>query len=268
MSAQLNFQSAAYLNLAFVFLGAFFGSLSCILCGKIFKKKYFAFRLSLCFLLLAAAIAFCALFALNEKARLSGDFLSFASQGAFFAVLYFAAGFLCAASLKIVFPIAALIYVAWTLSLGIFLYKKIPLAQKYTLTVSESFVRDDLGGVEWKFAPSGEGAFVDFAVYELDKNALLPLPHYWHAMTGARAAPSQNAEAPDVLAALLKADDGTNGGRKNFLSVLLGNAAKKLLGKPSVRSVFIPKQALYPVIFEVKVSSDGGKFSAKLEKIM
>ena len=267
----MNFQSAAFVNLAFVFFGAFFGSLACLLCGKIFHKKYYRFRLSLCFLLLAAAIAFTALFVIHEKTQSRAAFLSLANQGALFLALYFCAGFLCSASLKAFFPIAALLYIAWTLSLGLFLYKKMPLPQKYSLTAGESFVRDEASGAEWKFA-AGEGALVDFAVYELSPNALFPLPHFWHAMVGARSASSKTAagqgQAPDLLRAACEAEIEQSSGAKKVFARLFSSAAQKLLSGPSVRSVLVPKQQVYPVIFEIKVDSSGGDFSAKVEKIM
>ena len=260
MSAQVNFQSAAFVNLAFVFLGAFFGSLACLLCGKIFHKKY---RLSLCFLLLSAAIVFAALFVIREKTSSGAAFFSYLGESAFFCAAYFCAGFFCAASLRVFFPIAALLYVAWTLSFGLFLYKKLPLPQRYSITASESFVRDEESGAEWELLSAGEGAFVDFAVYELNKNFLLPLPHYWHALTGARSATQAQGLAPDVLSASCESDGASSVWARFFYS-----AAKSLLGKPSVRSVLVPKQQLYPAIFEIKINSSGGEFSAKIEKIM
>ena len=268
----MNFQSAAFVNLAFVFLGAFFGSLACLLCGKIFHKKYFRFRLSLCFLLLAAAISFAVLFVIREKTQSRAAFLSYINASSFFCAAYFWAGFFCSASLRAFFPIAALLYIAWTLAFGLFLYKKMPLPQTYSITASESFVRDEASGAEWKFL-AGEGALVDFAVYELSPNALFPLPHYWHAMVGARAAASKQADsaqvqAPDVLRAACEADIEQSSGAKKFFARLFFAAAKKLLSGPSVRSVLVPKQQVYPAIFEIKVDSSAGEFSAKVEKIM
>ena len=265
----MNFQSAAFVNLAFVFLGAFFGSLACLLCGKIFHKKYFHFRLSLCFLLLAAAISFAVLFVIREKTASGAAFLSYINSSALFCAAYFWAGFFCSASLKIFFPIAALLYIAWTLAFGLFLYKKMPLPQKYALTASESFVRDEDSGAEWKFA-AGEGTLVDFAVYELSPNALFPLPHYWHVMAGARSAASKSSaqQAPDLLRAACEAEIEQSSGAKKFFARLFSSAAQKLLSGPSVRSVLVPKQQVYPVIFEIKVDSSGGDFSAKVEKIM
>ena len=265
MSAQLNFQSAVFVNLAFVFCGAFFGSLACLLCGKLLHKKYFHFRLSLCFLLLSAAIVFAVLFVVNEKSASAAAFASHAKNDAIVVCVYFFAGLFCAASLRVFFPIAALLYVVWTLTFGSFLYKKIPLPQKYTITVSESFVRDEESGREWKFSSQSQGAFVDFSVCELDKNALFPLPRFWRALTGARGL----SESPKP-AALFDGteDDSQSRGLAGKVQKLFSSAAKKLLGSPYVYSLEIPKQAVYPVIFEVKVSSDGGKFSAKLEKIM
>ena len=256
----MNFQSAVFLNLAFVFFGAFLGSLACILCGKLFHKKYFHFRLSLCFLLLSAAIVFAALFVIAEKTASAAAFAGHLRQKPLVVALYFFAGLFCSASLRVFFPIAALLYIAWTLAFGIFLYKKAPLPQKYTLTVSESFVRDEESGREWNFSSQSQGAFVDFSVCELNKNALLPLPRFWHSLSGART-PSEGAKAQDFFAEAASPQD-------NFFVRLFEAAAKKLLGSPYVYSLEIPKQALYPVIFEVKVSSEGGKFSAKLEKIM
>ncbi len=265
MSAQLNFQSAVFINLAFVFFGAFLGSLACLLCGKLLHKKYFHFRLSLCFLLLSAAIVFTVLFVVNEKSASAAAFKSRLSQDAFVSALYFALGFFCSASIKIFFPIAALLYIAWTLAFGIFLYKQIPLPQKYTITVSESFVRDDDSGREWKFSSQSQGAFLDFSVCELDKNALFPLPRFWHSLTGARGL----SEASQVHTFFEGTEaDSASGGFAGKLQKVFASAAKKLLGSPYSYSLEIPKQALYPVIFEVKVSSEGGKFSAKLEKIM
>ena len=265
MSAQLTFQPAVFLNLTFVFCGAFLGSLACLLCGKIFHKKYFHFRLSLCFLLLAAAIVFASLFVIAEKTNSAAAFISHLKNCALIAALYFLAGFFCSASIKVFFPVAALLYIAWTLAFGAFLYKKIPLPQKYTITVSESFVRDEESGREWKFSSQSQGAFVDFSVCELDKNALFPLPRFWRALTGARGL----SESPKP-AALFDGteDDSQSRGLVGKVQKLFSSAAKKLLGSPYVYSLEIPKQAVYPVIFEVKVSSDGGKFSAKLEKIM
>ena len=273
MSAQLNFQSAAFVNLAFVFLGAFFGSLACLLCGKIFHKKYFRFRLSLCFLLLAAAISFAVLFVVREKTESRAAFLSCINSSAVFCAVYFFVGFFCAASIKVFLPIAALLYIGWTLSFGIFLYKKMPLPQKYTVTASESFVRDEESGREWKFEPAGEGALVDFSVYELDKNALFPLPHYWHAISGARPASSNHVDepqgqAPDVLRAACDAEIEQSSGVKKFYARLMSSAARKFLKNPRVRSIHIPKQQVYPSIFELKVNSSSEGFSVSLEKIM
>ncbi|MBR5966230.1 MAG: hypothetical protein IK015_08980 [Treponema sp.] len=261
----MNFQSAVFLNLAFVFLGAFLGSLACILCGKVFKKKYFHFRLSLCFLLLSAAIVFAALFVISEKTASGAAFAGHVRQDALVVAIYFFAGLFCAASLRVFFPIAAILYIGWTLAFGIFLYKKAPLPQKYTLTVSESFVRDEESAREWKFSSQSQGAFVDFSVCELDKNALFPLPRFWHSLSGART-PSEAAKAQDFLTD--PSADGAGGIFGGAQEKFFARAAKKLLGQPYVYSLEIPKQALYPVIFEVKVSCDGGKFSAKLEKIM
>lgn len=265
MSAQLTFQPAVFLNLTFVFCGAFLGSLACLLCGKLFHKKYFHFRLSLCFLLLAAAIVFASLFVIAEKTNSAAAFASHVKNCALIAALYFLAGFFCSASIKVFFPVAALLYIAWTLAFGAFLYKKIPLPQKYTITVSESFARDDDSGREWKFSSQSQGAFLDFSVCEMDKNALFPLPRFWHSLAGARGL----SESPKQAAFF----DGTEGGSQaqGFMGKaqkIFSAAAKRLLGEPYVYSLEIPKQALYPVIFEVKVSSEGGKFSAKLEKIM
>lgn len=263
MSAQLNFQSAVFVNLAFVFCGAFFGSLACLLCGKLFHKKYFHFRLSLCFLLLSAAIVFAVLFVVNEKSASAAAFASHAKNDAIVVCVYFFAGLFCVASLRVFFPIATLLYVVWTLTFGSFLYKKIPLPQKYTITVSESFVRDEESGREWKFSSQSQGAFLDFSVCELDKNALFPLPRFWHSLAGARGL----SESPKT-AAFFDGTEGDFAASYGKAQKIFTAAAKRLLGEPYVYSLEIPKQALYPVIFEVKVSSEGGKFSAKLEKIM
>lgn len=261
----MNFQSAVFLNLSFVFFGAFLGSLACLLCGKLLHKKYFHFRLSLCFLLLSAAIVFAALFVIAEKTGSGQAFLSHVKNDALVVCVYFLAGLFCSASLRVFFPIAALLYIAWTLAFGIFLYKQIPLPQKYTITVSESFVRDDDSGREWKFSSQSQGAFLDFSVCELDKNALFPLPRFWHSLTGARGL----SEASPVHAFFEGTEaDSASGGFAGKLQKVFASAAKKLLGSPYSYSLEIPKQAVYPVIFEVKVSSEGGKFSAKLEKIM
>ena len=269
----MSFQSAAFVHLAFVALGAFFGSLSCIVCGKLFKKKYFSFRLSLCFLLLAAAIAFFVLFLVNEKRAAPAELSRHLREGALFCAAYFCAGFFCAASLRAFFPIAALLYAAWTLSFGLFLYKKMPLPQRYSLTAGESFVRDEESGAEWKFAPGDGGVYVDFALYELDKNALLPLPRYWRTIVGARPAsskePAQGQEqAPDVLGAACEAELGQSAGAQKFFASLFCGAAKKLLGKPRVHSVLIPKQQVYPAIFSLEAVSSQKKFRVKVEKIM
>lgn len=205
---------------------------------------------------MSAAIVFAALFVISEKTNSASAFISHLRQNALIVAVYFFAGLFCSASLRVFFPIAALLYIAWTLAFGIFLYKKIPLPQKYTLTVSESFVRDEESGQEWKFSSQSQGAFVDFSVCQLDKNALFPLPRFWHSLSGART-PSESAKVQEFF-------EGEPAAKEKVFV----RAAKKLLGSPYVYSLEIPKQALYPVIFEVKVSSDGGKFSAKLEKIM
>ena len=263
MSAQLTFQPAVFLNLTFVFCGAFLGSLACLLCGKLFHKKYFHFRLSLCFLLLAAVIVFASLFVISEKTNSAAAFASHVKNCALIAALYFFAGFFCSASIKVFFPVAALLYIAWTLAFGDFLYKKIPLPQKYTITVSESFVRDDDSGREWKFSSQSQGTFLDFSVCELDKNALFPLPRFWHSLAGARGL----SESPKT-AAFFDGNEGDSAASYGKAQKIFSAAAKRLLRKHYVYSLEIPTQALYPVIFEVKVSSEGGKFSAKLEKIM
>ena len=256
----MNFQSAVFLNLAFVFLGAFLGSLACILCGKLFKKKYFHFRLSLCFLLLSAAIVFAALFVISEKTASGAAFANHVRQNALVVAIYFLTGLFCAASLRVFFPIAAVLYIAWTLAFGLFLYKTTPLPQNYTITVSDTFVRDEQSGIEWKFSSQSQDAFLDFSVCELDKNALFPLPRFWHSLSGART-PSETAKAQGFFA-------GQSGPQESFFVRLFFAATKKFFCPPYVYSVKIPKQALYPVVFEVKVSSDGGAFSARLEKIM
>lgn len=255
----MNFQAAVFVNLSLVFWGAFLGCLSCIVCAKAFKKKCFNFRLSLCFLLLSAAIAFAVLFVVNEKAASADSLKNFFAQNSFVAALYFALGFFCAASLRLFFPIAALLYIAWTLAFGFFLYKKTPLPQKYTITVSESFVRDEESGQEWKFQPQSGGVFLDFAVCELDKNALFPLPRFWHSLSGARASSEKSAPGEFFFQ---QAASGP------AYEKIFSAAARKIFGPPRVYSLEIPKQALYPVIFEVRVKPANGEFSAKLEKIM
>ena len=145
-----------------------------------------------------------------------------------------------------------------------------PLPQKYTLTASESFVRDEDSGAEWKFA-AGEGALVDFAVYELSPNALFPLPHYWRILAGARSAASKSAsarQAPDLLRAACEAEIEQSSGAKRFFARLFSSAAQKLLTEPSLRSVLVPKQQVYPAIFEIKFDTSGGSLFAKVEKIM
>lgn len=253
----MNFQSAVFANLSFLFLGAFFGSLFCILCGKAFKRKYFKFRLSLCFLLLSAAVVFAVLFVMVERQACAQVFSLHVKESFFAVALYSLAGLLCAASLRLLFPIAALLYIAWTLSFGLYLYKKMPLPQKYAITVGESFARDEQSGAEWKFSNAKAGAALDFAVYEMDKNALFPLPHYWHILLGARAADDSPASAPDVFA------PGTERLDKFFSA-----AAKRLLGNPSVRSLELPAQQVYPVIYEVNAGAFGKSFSASAKKIM
>lgn len=265
----MSFESAAFVNLALVFLGAFLGSFACLLCGKIFKKKYFGFRLSLCFLLLSAAIVFFVLFAVNEKTAFPFLLAEHLRKRALVVCVYFCAGFFCSASLRLFFPVAALLYVGWTLAFGFSLYKKLPLPQSYSIAQGESFVRDEASGREWKFAPDNSGAFLDWTVYELDKNALLPLPHYWSALTGARSAGGQQSALPvDVLAQAFEAEIQESSGAKKIVSRAFYRAAKRLLGEPSVRSVRLLPQALYPVIFEVKIDNSGGEFSAKARKIM
>ena len=212
---------------------------------------------------MAAAIVFASLFVIAEKTNSAAAFISHLKNCALIAALYFLAGFFCSASIKVFFPVAALLYIAWTLAFGIFLYKKIPLPQKYTITVSESFVRDDDSGREWKFSSQSQGAFLDFSVCELDKNALFPLPRFWHSLAGARGL----SESPKQ-AAFFDGTEGDSAASYGKAQKIFSAAAKRLLGEPYVYSLEIPKQALYPVIFEVKVSSEGGKFSAKLEKIM
>ncbi|MBQ7619602.1 MAG: hypothetical protein IJS51_05670 [Treponema sp.] len=214
-------------------------------------------------MLLAAAIVFASLFVIAEKTNSAAAFASHLKNFALIAALYFLAGFFCSASIKIFFPIAALLYIAWTLAFGAFLYKKIPLPQKYTITVSESFVRDDDSGREWKFSSQSQGAFLDFSVCELDKNALFPLPRFWHSLAGARGL----SESPKT-AAFFDGTEGDSAASYSKAQKIFTAAAKRLLGEPYVYSLEMPKQALYPVIFEVKVSSEGGKFSAKAEKIM
>ncbi|MCR5047286.1 MAG: hypothetical protein K6A42_11980 [Treponema sp.] len=261
----MNFQSAVFVNLAFVFLGAFLGSLLCILCAKAFKRKCYSFRLSLCFLLLSAAIVFFVLFVIKEKADFAQNFFLHLNESLLIISLYFFAGLLCAASLKVFFPVISVLYIIWTLSFGIFLYKNLPLPQKYTLTVSESFARDEESGKEWKLSSESKKTVVDFSVCQMNKNALFPLPRFWHSFDGARPA-SQNPSAKPFFF-----EDSSFAKSSGFLPKiqrLYAWAAKKLLGRPKVYSLELPQQALYPVIFEVKVNSRGGNFLASVEKIM
>ncbi len=264
----MNYQSAAFANLTFVFLGAFFGSLACILCGKIFKKKAFNFRLSLCFVLLSAAIVFAVLFVIKEKTAFMESFKGHVRQSGLVCGLYFLAGFLSSASLRLFFPAAALLYIAWTLSFGLSLYKKMPLPQKLTLTFGEGFVRDEASGTEWKFQADPSGAFADFALYELSPRALLPLPHYWFCLCGARPASSMGGEVQDVLEEAFKSEISSASGAKKLLARLFERAAKALLGKAKSHSVRLPPQSVYPVILELKAGESDGEFFVSVEKIM
>ncbi|MDE6719686.1 MAG: hypothetical protein K2J68_07530, partial [Treponemataceae bacterium] len=58
----MRYPANVYLNFAFLFFGAFLGCAACIVAGKISRRKYFKFRLSLSLLLLVAAAIFFALF--------------------------------------------------------------------------------------------------------------------------------------------------------------------------------------------------------------
>lgn len=265
-----------YLNLAFLFLGAFLGCASCIVAGKISRRKYFKFRFSLSLLLLVAAVIFFALFFNEVRFRsLCADFvLEYVGRRFPALFLYAAAGLLCAAFLRSVFPAVSALYILFTFCFGIALYKRLPQPQNFTLTVGETFLRDESCGKEYEIfsgknlsETDAEGG-VAFFVYEIGENAIFPLPHIWYEIAGATfrnpsgefpKIPFEDFSSRKIFPA--KSSD-------NFLKKFFYGICNAILNEARLEIFALPKPEVFPALYKAEVQATLSDFHVAFEKIM
>lgn len=256
------YPASAYLNLFFLFLGAALGSLACIIVGNVTKRKYFKFRLSLTFLLFAAALVFVVLYILETglSAEAGKTILSALSAHGVVLFLYLLFGASCAAFLRTVLPAVAVLYIAFTFCFGAALYKQMPLPQSVTLTVSKTFVRNEVTSEEFKIdAAQSNGEAVCqlvFVVYNLNENLVFPLPNVWYKLCGTNV-DMENYSQPFAIS------NSDSGIKKFFYGVY-----KKILGESRLCNIEVPVQQVYPSLFNLKMETEGADFNATLERIM
>lgn len=265
-----------YLNLAFLFFGAFLGCGACIVAGKVWRRKYFKFRLSLAALLLVAAAIFFALFFFEARFQsYCADFVLEYAERRFPALLLYAAtGALCAAFLRSVFPVVSVLYILFTFCFGIALYKRLPQPQSFTLTVGETFLRDESSGKEYEIfsgknlSETDAECGVAFLVYEIGENALFPLPHIWYEIAGATLRDSsgefQKISGEDFSSRrIFSAKDSDNFFKKFFYGI-----CNAILDDARLEIFALPEQDVFPALYKAEVQTTLSDFRVAFEKIM
>ncbi len=267
-----------FFYLCSLFTGGFFGSLLCILAGKLFNRKYYRFRLSLSLLLLSAAIAFMAIFLIKiESASYITDLVH---QKYLWIALYFALGVLAAASLKIMLPVLVTVYIASTCALGFLLYKDfdmrpavIPLSVGSDSVVigKESFqAAREIGDAENLCA-------IDFVWYTMPDEFLFFLPRVWYKPCGI----SSVKDASLAQGGTVSLSDGTLVNHKavEFKNEILSSESKgrlkllmgfyeKALSSPCVTRTVIKREAVVPALYNINIQAAGKNHSLVLERIM
>lgn len=272
----MRYPANVYLTLAFLFFGAFVGCCACIAAGTISRRNYFTFRRPLALLLLAAAAVFFALVFFEARRQMWGANFVFETAARRFPALflYAALGAVCTAFLRSVFPLVSALYVLFTFSFGIALYRRLPQPQDFMLTVDETFVRDESSGTEYEFfqgnafAENDAERGVTFFVYEINENALFPLPHVWYEIAGA-VVRNASGEFPHI-------PSGRFSARKRFATDSSDNFCKKLFWRmcdalvddARVEVFALPRQQQFPALYNVDVQTDRSNFRVVFEKVM
>lgn len=265
-----------YLNLAFLFFGAFFGCAACVVAGKVSRRKYFKFRLSLAALLLVAAAIFLALFFFEARFQsYCADYVLEYSERRFPALLLYAAtGALCAAFLRSVFPVVSVLYILFTFCFGIALYRRLPQPQSFTLTVGETFLRDESSGKEYEIfsgknlSETDAECGVAFFVYEIGENALFPLPHIWYEIAGATLRDSsggfQKILGEDFSSQKIFSVKDSDNFFKNFFYGI----CNAILDDARLEIFALPEQEVFPALYKAEVQTTLSDFRVAFEKIM
>lgn len=265
-----------YLNLAFLFFGAFLGCVACIVAGKVSRRKYFKFRLSLALLLLAVAAIFFALFFLEARFQsVCADYvLDYAERRFLALILYAATGAVCAAFLRSVFPVVSVLYILFTFCFGIALYKRLPQPQNFTLTVGETFLRDESSGKEYEIfsgknlSETAAECGVAFLVYEIGENAIFPLPHIWYEIAGASLRDSsgefQKIPGEDFPSRRIFVTKNSD----NFFKKSFYGICNAILDDARLEIFALPEQEVFPALYKVEVQTTLSDFRVAFEKIM
>ncbi len=239
----MDFPLTAYVYLFFLFFGAAAGSELCIVFGKILRRKYFRFRLSLFFLLLSVAVVFAVLLLLNcNSAEKNGFSINeipvYIKENYLFCLFYFTGGLLCTVFIRTLLPLAAVCYTVLTFAMGLSLYKKMPLPEEISVTVNEP----------------GQ---LCFKVFRLNDKAIFPLPHVWYSFEGT------GTDRPDTGGSAFEINENDSFIAKTFYSL-----CNKIAGKSYLECLEVPPQEIYPALFNIKIKSGSPYFSAALEKLM
>lgn len=265
-----------YLNLAFLLFGAFLGCVACIVVGKISRRKYFKFRRSLALLLFVVTAVFFALF-FNEARFQSfcADFaLKYVERRFPALLLYAATGAICAAFLRSVFPVVSVLYILFTFCFGIALYKRLPQPQNFTLTVGETFLRDESSGKEYEIfsgknlSETDAECGVAFFVYEIGENAIFPLPHIWYEIAGVTLRDSsgefQKIRGEDFSSRKIFVTKNSD----NFFKKIFYGICDAILDDARLEIFALPKQEIFPALYKAEVRTELSDFRVAFEKIM
>ncbi len=271
----MRYPANVYLNLAFLFFGAFWGCGACVVAGKVSRRKYFKFRISLAFLLLAIAAVFFAMFFLEARFQsYCADFILEKIMRPFPSLAYMAAGAICTAFLRSIFPVVLAVYILFTFCFGIALYKRLPRPQKLTLTVNKNFLRDETNGKEYEFF-SEENFFetnaqrvVAFFVYELNENVVLPLPHFWYEIAGAALQDSSGSVRQISNVDFSARDIFLPNVSDNFFKRILFGIYRTILNDARLEIFALPDDQIFPALYNVDIQGDGADFRATFKKIM
>lgn len=272
----MRYPANVYLNLAFLFFGAFLGCAVCILAGKIAARKYFKFRFSLAILLLASAAAFFALVLFDARFQARNANFIFENVARRFPALFLYAmlGALCAAFLRSVFPVVSVLYILFAFCFGTALYRRLPQPQNFTLTVGETFLRDESSGKEYEIfsgktiRENGAECEAAFLVYEINENALLPLPHIWYEIAGATLRNSSGEFQKNLGADFSARKIFVSENSDNFFKKFFFKVFNAILGDARLEMFALPSGQGFPALYKVDVQTGRSDFRVTFEKIM
>lgn len=242
--------------------GIIFGSLSCVFCGKVFKKNYSKAHFTVIFFFLSILVfsGIYFFFFTEESVHSFSEILVYK----FYFLSLFGAGFLFSSVWRVFPGLFLVLYIFLSVFTGVKFYSIFQNSKEsINLTVNEQSIY-----IEDEYYPvlPAENQKLYVEVYELPKTLLLPLPRVWYKICGIV---DLNENKRENYSIKLQSDSKKSGQniQKTFFSKKLNEFIEWCLSSKSELLISIPKPEVFPAVYKIDFKRKGDSLKYDLNKI-